>query len=509
MECIVYTCAGLTHRGLGMRVKSTPSAGEAIDAIPETDLADVSVIRGRFRSDKVRRLLCESLGEQEFARLVEARVDERMVFGINPYYLALAIGGGLHDRTGTAVLPNMPPSPALLALVMPMAEEAADLAGELDPSSQNLFSPNPLKGKIVHKYDEIVLGHTALACSAHCRYCYRLDLFSGSTGKGVVTPQQLRDYIVEYNRAFEPETFSNCEAASGRYPITEVLLSGGDPMVHNNRHLYKYLAAAAEAGVDIIRIGTKEIVFRPGRFDANFIEMLLTFHANYPKTHVCFMMHFTHPDEFLERDRNGKYLSDGTLGGPFKWLTAVENPLDALGQLHFVSVQNQTAMIRRVNDDPRALHILHKELSRKGVKPHYTFQCREIEGHRFFAIPVETAWRIHNASQRGLTALGRSRFALSTEWGKLEVVSVIGEDSEGTMPESLNDRRPDICSYFGSGLIVFKIHRSPGVGDTQGELIIAKSNPGALWISDYEDRIVYDGRHRETRQLLGPADVAA
>src|SRR6267154_3529409 len=205
MECIVYTCAGLTHRGLGMRVKSTPSAGEAIDAIPETDLADVSVIRGRFRSDKVRRLLCESLGEQEFARLVEARVDERMVFGINPYYLALAIGGGLHDRTGTAVLPDMPPSPALLALVMPMAEEAADLAGELDPSSQNLFSPNPLKGKIVHKYDEIVLGHTALACSAHCRYCYRLDLFSGSTGKGVVTPQQLRDYIVEYNRAFEPE----------------------------------------------------------------------------------------------------------------------------------------------------------------------------------------------------------------------------------------------------------------------------------------------------------------
>jgi lysine 2,3-aminomutase len=489
-----------------MGLESGISAG--VEAIPETDLSDIPVIRGRFKSDKVRRLLCKSLGEQEFSRLVEAHVDERMVFGINPYYLALATGGGLQDRTGKIVLPDMPPSRALLALVMPKAEEAADLTGELDPSSQNLFSPKSLKGKVVHKYDEIVLGHTALACSAHCRYCYRLDLFNGSTGKGIVTAEQLRDYIVEYNREFGQATFANGGGPGGRYPITEVLLSGGDPMVHSNRHLYKYLAAAAEAGVDIIRIGTKEIVFRPGRFDGNFVDMLRMFHARYPKAHLSFMMHFTHPDEFLERDGDGKYVSDGTSGRAFKWLDVVDNPLRALQQLHFVSIQNQTAMIRRVNDESRALHILHKELSRKGVRPHYTFQCREIEGHRFFAMPIETAWRIHNASQRGLTALGRSRFALSTEWGKLEVVSVIGEDSQEARPGRLNNRRSQICKHFESGLIVFKIHRSPGAGDTQGDLIIAKNNPEALWISDYEDRIVHDGRHQD-QQLAGPSYAAA
>jgi L-lysine 2,3-aminomutase len=482
------------------------------EAIPETDLSDLPVIRGRFKSDKVRRLLCKSLGEQEFSKLVDARVDERMVFGINPYYLALATGGGLEDRTGRTVLPDMPPSPALLALVVPSAEEAADLTGEPDPSSQNRFSPEPLKGKVVHKYDEIVLGHTALACSAHCRYCYRLDLFNSSTGKGIVTPEQLRDYVVEYNSKFRQQASFDCGAPGGRYPITEVLLSGGDPMVHSNRHLYKYLAAAAEAGVNIIRIGTKEIVFRPGRFDGRFIEMLRMFHTTYPKAHISFMLHITHPDEFLQRDVDGKYVLDGDLGGAFKWLTVVDNALRALRQLDFVSVQNQTAIIRRVNDDASALHILHRELSRKGVTPHYTFQCREIEGYRFFAVPIEAAWRIHNASQRGLTALGRSRFALSTEWGKLEVVSVTGEDSQGAAHEDLNGRRSEICRHFGSSLIVFKIHRSPGVADTQGELIIAKSNPEALWISDYEDRIVYDGRHYEAHHQVGqvgPSYVAA
>ena len=39
-----------------------------------------------------------------------------------------------------------------------------------------------------------------------------------------------------------------------------------------------------------------------------------------------------------------------------------------------------------------------------------------------------------------------------------------------------------------------KLHRSPGSATSQGDLIIARRNPQALWLSDYEDRIVFDGR---------------
>ena len=44
------------------------------------------------------------------------------------------------------------------------------------------------------------------------------------------------------------------------------------------------------------------------------------------------------------------------------------------------------------------------------------------------------------------------------------------------------------------GLIVFRCHRSPSKDDLQGGLIIAIRNPEALWLSGYEDRIIYDCR---------------
>jgi lysine 2,3-aminomutase len=492
------------HRGGAVMALSSTVSSD-VESVPETDLSALPLTRGRFNNEKVRRLLHEALGEHEFSRLVDARVDERMMFGINPYYLALAVGGGFRDRSGKFVLPEMPPSRALLALVMPHAAETIDLKGQQDPSSQNLFSPDALKGKIIHKYDEIVLGHTTLACSAHCRYCYRLDLFNRSTGKGLVTPNELRDYIIGYNSQFAKGAPGGSSASESHHPISEVLLSGGDPMVLSNGQLYKYLVAAAEAGVDTIRIGTKEIAFRPHRFDEKFIEMLRIFHKRHPNTWISFMMQFTHPDEFLERNKEGNYLETGNYSTQFTWLEIVEQPLRALSMLDFVGIENQTPMIKRVNDQSYALHILHKELCRKGIKTHYTFQCREIEGYKFFAVPIETAWRIHNASQRGLTALGRSRFVLSTEWGKLEVTGVVDDTPPDAAFRGTNGIEHRI--HFEPGIVVFKIHRSPGFGETQGELIIAKSNPEALWISDYEDRILYDGRRRGTQQCGGAPAV--
>jgi lysine 2,3-aminomutase len=471
------------------------------DAIPETDMTPTPATRGRFSSDKVRDLLRQCLGEEELARLIKAGVDKRMMFGVNPYYLALATGAGFRCQSG-AILPVMPPSRPLLALVIPNSEETADLSGEPDPSNQNRYSPDPLKGKIIHKYNEIVLGHAAIACSAHCRYCYRLDLFNRSTGKAVVTPEQLRDYVAQYNQQVESDGLVSSTVGKRRGPITEVLLSGGDPLVLSNRKLYRYLVAAAEAGVSTIRIGTKEIAFRPDRFDLHFVETLLLFHKRYPNIHVKFMMHFTHPDEFLERDKDGIYVPVKNVACQYEWLAIVENAVHRLRQLDFVSLENQTAMIRLVNDDPRMLHILHKELCHKGIKPEYTLQCREIEGHKFFAVPVETAWKIHNISQQGLTVSERSRFAMSTEWGKLEVVSVVDDDVQGMAVHGAGDIQS------ATGMVAFKILRSPGQGGTQGRLILAKRNPKALWISDYEDRIILDGR-QESQHAIGLSDAAA
>ncbi len=468
----------------------TASTPIDVPELPDTELSQVKPIRGRFEKEGVFNVLRNFYSEEQIKGMQEKGVDSRMVFGINSYYMALVKGEGLSDANGNILLPAMPPSPALQHLVVPIVAEAIDKSGEKDPSNQIRYSPDELKGKLLHKYDEIVLGYTALACSAHCRYCYRLDLFNGSTGKGLVKPEELRDYVLGYNRDLAARGGVD-ENGEKRWPVSEILLSGGDPMVLSNKQLYKYLAASAEAGVDVVRIGTKEMAFRPMRFDGALAETLRIFHARYPNTHINIVMHFTHPDEFLERDEKNQYKQEN---GHYVWLASVKQAMAHLGSLAFVSFDNQTPVILHVNDDAQALHLLHRELRRGGVSFKYIFQCREIEGHKAFAVPVEEAWRLHNQAQKGLSDGARSRFALSTEWGKLEVVSVTDGTGDLSMNGLPEEAAAPMQSVFGEGLIIMKMHRSPFAAHTQGDIVIARRNPKALWITDYEDRIIYDGR---------------
>jgi hypothetical protein len=83
---------------------------------------------------------------------------------------------------------------------------------------------------------------------------------------------------------------------------------------------------------------------------------------------------------------------------------------------------------------------------------------------------------------------------MSTENGKLEVVSIIDDEGQDFTTKGICDDPSEVCKQSAPGLVVFKIIRSPGSGETQGQLVLAKRNPTALWISDYEDRIVLDGR---------------
>jgi hypothetical protein len=172
----------------------------------------------------------------------------------------------------------------------------------------------------------------------------------------------------------------------------------------------------------------------------------------------------------------------------------VEGAIKNLKSRYFITLENQTPIIDSVNDDAVSLRRLQIELKRLGINNHYFFQCREIEGHKIFAVPVETAWAIHRDSQKGLSGIEKSRFVMSTEDGKLEVVTVIDKPDFEALGVDLPDATKAIIeSIFGDGLIVMKAHRVPTT-EWQGDLVVARRNPNALWISDYEDRIIYDGR---------------
>lgn len=474
--------------------------------VPKSNMKPVRPLRGRFTHDRVGDLLRGIHGEREYQDMQNAGVDKRMMFGTNPHYQALVMGEELTDKDGNILVPAMPPSLPIAALILPRLDETFSLEGALDPSNQMNFTPkaDDYHGKLLHKYDEIVLGYASPVCSAHCRYCYRLDLFNKDTGKTSVRPEELRDYILKYNTALEQNKGIDPATGDKRYPIRELLLSGGDPLVLTNAMLYRFLFAAGQAKVHTVRIGSKEWAFRPERFDDALADTLKIIHEKFPFMHINMVSHLTHPDEFLARDENNQYVPNEN-GPGYQWIPSSYDAVRRMLSLPFLSVENQTPIISKVNDTSESLRILHEEIRRMGIKPKYIFQGRDIQGHKAFSVPVEESWQMHNDAMKGLSDTSRSRFAMSTEWGKMEVVTLtdgihIPEEKQALLPKAIKDTLQELLK---DGLIIFKSHRSPHEASTQGDIIIARRNPEALWISGYEDRIIYDYRTQDDTKFDG------
>lgn len=419
--------------------------------------------------------------QSELDELVEAGISDRLPPRATEYYMELATK-----------------SESIKNLIKARPEEMEDLSGQRDPSNQLKYSPVP---GLLHKY-ELVLLYVVRACSSWCRYCYRSDFLTGKTEKDIGSIEEIVDYIKGHNEKAKQHNTPDVELKDRMIPVREALLSGGDPMVLSNKNLFDYMNGLASAGVRMIRIGTKELAFYPYRFDDNFMKMLDLFHDLYPRVGIAFMVHFSHPDEVLEIDKEtGEYLLEED--GSYKRIAVTEKAIKNLRSRSYVTLENQTPIIDSVNDNPEALHRLQKELKRLGINNHYYFQCREIEGYKTFAVPVEKAWEIHRQSQIGLSGIEKSRFAMSTEQGKMEVVGIVDKPDFDKLGLSLpRPIKKIVKRLIGDGLIIFKMHRSPNA-NLQSALVIARKNPEALWVTGYEDRIIYDGR-QEGEQSYSP-----
>ncbi len=372
-------------------------------------------------------------------------------------------------------------SKPLQALVKASPKETYDLDGAEDPGKQMSYSP--IEG-MIHKY-ELALLYVASTCSAHCRFCYREELIAKKEVErpdGTVAPKglaQIKDvvaYILEHNRivaengGIHPET--------GREKLREVLMSGGDPMVLGNKNIAQWLSALAQAGVENIRIGTKELAFYPERFDETFFAMLDAFHEAYPQISLRMMVHFNHPDEFLMKNPDGSYIDHP--GGGLQWLPATQKAVQELRSRSWINVDNQSPIIAQINDDPNALRILQRELKRNGVENHYFFCGRDIVGHKAFNVPIEKAWAILNESQRGLSGVeAHARLSITHYKGKTEVAAITDTPVPGVKGGE-------------NGVVVFKLLRGAQDAQDRAKVTIVGRNPEAIWFSGYDDRVIVD-----------------
>jgi len=464
----------------------TPKAQAFLDKVKNASY-NREIVMGlkRFIDNKVPKEMQGFYSAEELQELIDLKntshdVEARMPVKITRHYYQIAKN-----------------SKAIQNLVKASPKETFDLEGAADPGKQMDYSP--LEG-LIHKY-ELGLIYVINTCSAHCRFCYREELIAKKkilredgtvASKGLAKIPELVDYILEHNRLVAENGGRHPE--TNREKLREILMSGGDPMVLSNKKLAEWFSALADAGIDSIRLGTKELAFYPDRFDRAFFNMLDDWNATYPEVQLRMMVHFNHPDEFLQKSEKGKYIEDPE--GGLVWIERTKQAVGELAARKFITIENQAPFIKGINHDPDAIRIMQRELKRNRVNNHYFFCGRDIIGHKAFNISIEDAWNLLNDSQKGLSGVEASaRLSITHYLGKTEVVAVTNEPIPG-VPGAEN------------GVVIFKLLRGAADAPKKGLVAIVGRNPEAIWFSGYEDRVIYDEAGLFTKSMQSTSSVS-
>lgn len=250
-------------------------------------------------------------------------------------------------------------------------------AGQLTHNVPTLHG-EPLPG-LQHKYRETVLcfpgqGQT---CHAYCTFCFRWPQFVGLSDLKFATRDH--EVLVAYLEA-HPK-------------ITDVLFTGGDPMVMTTKLLRRYIEPLLDPSLDrvqSIRIGTKALAYWPQRFargeDADDLMRLFDQVAAAGR-HLSIMAHASHPVEL-----------------------APDIAREAIQRIRATGAQirMQAPILRHINDDPNTWATLWKQGVRLGAIPYYMFVARDTGAHDYFEVPLARATEIFRRAYRQVSGLART-----------------------------------------------------------------------------------------------------
>jgi KamA family protein len=373
-------------------------------------------LRGIFTNEKVSQSLC---ADQKFVTEVIGRV---LPFKVDNYVIDELIDWS-----------NIPDDP-IFQLTFPQMGMLSDLQfnlvadalkrGESEERMALLvnairkeLNPNPggqmehnvpeingrkLRG-LQHKYKETVLffpsrGQT---CHAYCSFCFRWPQFVGMDElKFAMNETELViDYLREHSY------------------VTDVLFTGGDPLIMPAAVLRNYIQPIMDSNLEHIkniRIGTKALGYWPYRFttDKDADDLIRLFDEIIERGfHLSIMAHFTHPVE-LKTDAVKKAISRIRSTGS--------------------QIRTQSPIMRYINDSSEIWTEMWKEQVRLGCIPYYMFIARDTGAHSYFALPLERALRVYQESCSQLSGLSKTVRGpvMATDPGKIEisgVTEILGE----------------------------------------------------------------------------------
>ena len=253
-----------------------------------------------------------------------------------------------------------------------------------------------------HKYDRTVLHFPAQGqtCHTYCTYCFRWAQFVGDQDLRFAATDPVG--LVEYLR-YHPD-------------VTDVLVTGGDPMIMSTVRLRGHLVPILSVPtVRTIRIGTKSLAYWPARFttdpDSDDLLRLLESVVDSGRT-AAVMAHFSHPRE-LSTD-------------------LVVEAMRRIRQTGAV-IYCQAPLMAHVNDSADTWADMWRAELAAGAVPYYMFLARDTGPQQYFEVPLDRAWQIFARAYQTLPGLARTVRGpvMSTTPGKVVVDGVVGGPATG------------------------------------------------------------------------------
>ncbi len=254
--------------------------------------------------------------------------------------------------------PGDPRDPLLLQ-VLPVQCEALhvdgfsdDPLGEADEDLGFAVAPG-----LIRKYRSRALMITTPGCAINCRYCFR------------------RHFPYQEHR---PKSHAQALAAiAADAQITEVILSGGDPLLLNDRALAELLREICTIEhVKRIRLHSRIPVVLPSRVTEDLLDTL-----NQQTCDIVMVIHCNHAQELDAQTAQALAL------------------IHATGTV----LLNQSVLLQGINDDAAILCELSESLFDQGVMPYYLHMPDRVKGTSHFFVEDERAVGLHHQMQSQLS----------------------------------------------------------------------------------------------------------
>jgi EF-P beta-lysylation protein EpmB len=248
------------------------------------------------------------------------------------------------------------PDDPLLRQVLPIEDELIDYTDfNLDPVGDIKAAVQP---GLLHKYYGRVLLINAGSCAINCRYCFRRNFPYTELQLG----KQQESGVIEYIKS--------------DLTISEVILSGGDPLLLSDSRLAQLIQRLeAISHIKRIRIHSRLPIVLPARVTEGLVNTLVRC-----RKQIVLVVHANHANEINER------------------VTAGFSLLKNKG----ITLLNQSVLLKGVNDDVSTLCELSEQLFANGVIPYYLHLLDKATGTGHFEVSETKAISLMEETQNHL-----------------------------------------------------------------------------------------------------------